>query len=446
MIDRGSPGYDDARRIWNGTIDRRPAAVVRAAGVGDVVATVRAAHESGVLLAVRAGGHSMPGFSACDGGIVLDLSAMHGVRVDPDARIAEVDAGTLLGELDEATMAHGLATPTGTVSHTGVAGLTLGGGMGRLMRKHGATVDNLVAVDLVTAEGTIVRAGAEENPDLFWGMRGAGANFGVVTRFEFRLHPLDATTYAAMAIHPIEHAAAAIRFFREYGPAAPDEVLSIAAIQTLAHGGPFPPELAGRRAVVLAASYCGSDQATAERVTEPLRRHGSPLFEMFVPAPYLFFQKMMDEAFVPHRRYYVKGAYFDALPDDAIGRMLASFELAPGPGAEIGLIAIGGGAFSRIPEHATALTGRATSFYGSVELAWDDPAEDETQMDWGRATMRALEPYTGRGAYINALDTGAVDAVRAAYGDEKYERLVGLKTVWDPDNVFRLNQNIPPKR
>ena len=443
VLDPASEGYEQARSVWNGTVERRPAAIVKATEVGDVIAAVRAARRTGLDLAIRCGGHSIQGLSTCDDGILLDLSGMREVRVDPEARIAEVGGGALLADLDRASMAHGLVTPTGTVSHTGVAGLALGGGLGRLMRKHGATCDNIAWVDLVTADGELIRVSEDEEPELFWGIRGAGSNFGVVTRFGFALHPQNETCWGAIAIHAPEDAREVLAFYADYAPAVPDAMICIASLGTLDAGGPFPPELIGRKAIVLSASHCGDTEEEAAAATEPMRSFGSPLHTMFVGLPYLFFQGMMDAAYPWGGRFYDKGGYLDALTGDVIDTMLEQ-HAAAAPGNSLALFGLGG-AFGRVPEDAMAFSGRNAPFFMNLETRWDDPADDEQRVGWGRTVGRAMTPHFSNANYINAVEAGEADSIRRAYGDEKYKRLIELKRRWDPDNVFRLNHNIDPR-
>lgn len=441
--------YERARRVWNGMIDRRPAAVVRPTGAADVMAAVRFAREQGSSLAVRGGGHSTSGMSTCDDGIVVDLASMRGVIVDPGARRARVLGGTLLAQLDRETIAHGLVTPSGTVGHTGVGGLTLGGGFGRLTRKHGLSLDNLLAVDIVTADGEQVRASLDDNPELFWGIRGAGPNFGVVTMLEFQLHPMDPITYGAVGVYDIDGAPEVLRAYRSFAPEAPPEMITIASAGVAHAGGPFPPELIGRPVLSVAASYCGSDAAEAERATAVVRTAGKPLFEAFIPAPYTTFQTMSDEAWAWDRRYYVKGGFFEELPDQALDAMLELNAASPSAENEMTLLMIGGGAFGRVPEDAMAFSGRSALYFLDIASKWDDPADDSKQMSWARGAYERMQQHMTRENYVNALDTdpsdpGAEDVVRAAYGDEKYKRLQELKRRWDPDNLFCFNQNIKP--
>jgi FAD/FMN-containing dehydrogenase len=438
----GDAGYDDARAIWNGMIDRRPAIVVRPTGVPDVVAALRFARERELLIAVRSGGHSIPGLSTCDGGIVIDLSRMRGARVDPAARIARVNGGALLSELDREAQAVGLACPVGVVGHTGVAGLTLGGGMGRLQRKLGLTIDSLLAAEVVTADGRVVRASEDEHPDLFWGLRGAGPNFGIATAFEFRLHPIGPSVTHGYVLHPLERAAEAAAAFAEFAATAPDEVTPTFGLEILgADDDELPPELAGRPLAWISAHHCGPLE-DAERDLAPIRAFGSPLVDTFSPKTYLAAQGANDAAMDWGHRFYMKSAYTPALPAELVDRLLERVERSPGGGS----ISVWswGGAIGRVAEDATAYTGREAAFWISAEVMWDDPAADEEHIDWGRAAMADAEPFALAGHYVNDVAESGEGVARSVYGDAKYARLVDLKRAWDPDNVFRMNQNVRP--
>jgi FAD/FMN-containing dehydrogenase len=434
-------GYDAARIVWNAAVDRYPAVVVRPTDVDDVAAAVRFGREHDLVIAVRCGGHSMGGFSTCDDGIVIDLSAMRGVRVDPQARTATVLGGSLLGDLDREAQAHGLACPVGVVSHTGVGGLTLGGGMGRLQRKHGFTIDNLIAVNLLTADGLTVRASEEENPDLFWGIRGAGPNFGIVTSFEFRLHPIGPDMVQGWVVHPIERAHELAALFSEFTRAAPDEVFASFA---LAMAGPDDPwsDLAGQPVVILGGAHCGPADA-AERDLRPLRE-GEPLQDAIETKTYLAMQGAGDETFAWGNRVYTKGGFLDELSDGFVDVAVDHISRAPRQ-VNVGLWAQGG-AVGRVAEGATAFTGRSATYWLGVEATWEDPSKDDEFVSWSRQTWDALKPFTTAGTYVNDLVEASEALARAAYGDAKYERLVELKRRYDPDNVFRLNQNIRPER
>ena len=426
------PGYEQARVVWNGMADRRPALVVRPEGTDEVVAALRFAREQELLIAVRCGGHSIPGLSTCDDGIVIDLSRMRGVEVDPEQRTARITGGSLLGDLDGAAQEHGLVCPVGVVSHTGVGGLSLGGGMGRLQRRYGLTLDNLLSVELVTADGRVVRASDDENPDLFWGIRGAGPNFGIVTSLEFRLHPLDnAITFGTVA-HPIDRARDLAAFWRDLAERGPNELflsLGLAsdveptAYITVLHSGP-------------------PDQA--ERDLAELRAFGPPKSDSIVPMAYLDSQGLNDEPHGWGHRFYMKSAFLPSLPDEAVDLCVEHTTRAP-EAEEIGFsIWAWGRRISDVPEEATAFTGRGAAAWLAAEAMWDDPALDDQCRAWGREALADLAPFASVGRYVNDVAEVGADVARTVYGEAKHDRLVALKREWDPDNVFRLNQNIQP--
>ena len=437
----GSAGYDAARIVWNAMIDRRPALVARCAGVEDVIRAIRFGREQDLRVAVRSGGHSIGGFSTCDDGIVIDLSLMRGVRVDPEQRAAVVNGGALLGELDREAQAFGLACPVGVVGHTGVAGLTLGGGMGRLQRRFGLTIDNLLSVDLVTADGELLHVSESEHPDLFWGMRGAGPNFGVVTSFEFRLHEVGPDVVQGLIAFPAARAHEIADRFREYLDTAPDEESLSFAFVTATEDPPFPPGLAGQQVVLVGATRSGAPD-DARDVLRPLR-DAAPLFDTFDVRTYLEVQAIADEDMAWGKRFYMKGGFLAALSEAYVDLGLEQISAAPGGECWIGLWAQGG-AIARVADDAMAFTGREAPFWLGVEAAWDDPSLDEAHRNWGRVTMDSLSPFTAKGHYVNDMVETGDDIARGVYGPEKYDRLVGLKRAYDPDNVFRLNQNIRP--
>lgn len=434
-------GYDAARAIWNGSFDKRPALIARASGVADVVAAVNYARENRLLLAVRCGGHSLPGYSTCDEGLVLDLSPMQGVVVDPEKRTAQVQAGALIGQLDRESHAYGLATTGGQITHTGVAGLTLGGGIGWLVRKFGLSCDSVLSAQVVTASGEIVTASARENPDLFWGLKGGGGNFGVVTSFEFQLHPLGPVLGGATLL-PIEQAEDALRLYREVTEAAPDELTAYAIFLT-GPPAPFLPEaFHGQPLIALAACWAG-DLDEGERVLKPLREFGPPIVDLFQPMPYPIIQGMFDES-APHGRpYYIKGQTTGPLSDELISVLLEHASAMPRPFSELHVGALGG-AVARVPEDATAYSPRAGEYALIFISGWEDPAAQDSHVAWVRGVADATAPHA-TGVYVNFLDDEGDERIRFAYGsEEKYERLVELKRKWDPGNLFRLNQNIVP--
>jgi FAD/FMN-containing dehydrogenase len=385
---------------------------------------------------VRCGGHSLAGFSTCDDGVVLDLSLMRAVQVDPVRRTARVAGGTLLSQLDEAAQAHGLVCPVGVVGHTGVAGLTLGGGMGRLQRRFGFSIDNVRSVELVTADDRVMTVSEEEEPDLFWGIRGAGPNFGVVTSFEFQLHEMGPVVTQGFVDFPAERGHEVAARVREYLETAPDEVFVSFGVTTGTEED--GTDQVGRPVLFVGATYSGAVDA-ADEVLRPLRDLG-PLADTFRQVPYLQLQTANDEEMDWGKRFYMKGGFVREISEGFIDAALAN---ATTPHGSVTLWAQGG-AISRVPEDAMAFTGRDAAFWLGVEADWDDPAEDDTLIEWGRTTMAALEPFTAAGHYVNDVVETGRDIVRSVYGDAKYDRLVGLKRAFDPDNVFRLNQNIVP--
>ena len=385
----------------------------------------------------------MAGHSTCDDGIVIDLARMRGVTVDPDRRVARCNGGALLGELDDAAQAFGLACNVGTVSHTGIAGLTLGGGMGRLQRKLGLTIDCLRAVELVTADGRLIRASADENADLFWGMRGAGANFGIVTAFEFDLHAVGPTVTRGILVYPAERAREVAAVYRDYLPSAPDDVMA-----ALNFGRASPEDgalaaIAGQPVVTLSITYAGAS-TDAGRDLAPFAALGPSASGAIAQQTYLESQHAFDDANAWGHRVYTKSGMIDSLPDGLVDAFVDHVEGSP-QGEDIFSIWAFGGAVGRIPEEATAFQGRSASFWVGAETMWDDPADDRSHRDWARTGIGLVEPYRVSGGYVNDVSEAGDDAlVRSVYGDAKYERLVALKRTWDPDNVFRLNQNIRP--
>jgi FAD/FMN-containing dehydrogenase len=443
VIGPGDQGYDAARRIWNGAIDRRPACIARCAGVADVVAAVRFARERDLQVAVRSGGHGVGGHALCDGGLVIDLSPMKGIRVDPVARTARAEAGVLWGELDRETQLFGLATVGGIVTHTGIAGLTLGGGIGWLMRKYGATVDNLVSADVVTAEGKLVSASEEENPDLFWGIRGGGGNFGIVTSFEYRLHPVGPIVLAGPIFHPLEDAPEVLRFYRDFIATAPDELTTIFDLSVAAPLPFLPEEVHGKPIVMVGACYAGSSEDGAE-VVRPLKQFGRPIVDLLEPKPYTALQSMFD-SLVPHgwHRYW-KSVELPPLTDDAIDT-LVEHSSAPTSPKSYTIVFQLGGALAGVGKDETAFSQRDAAYNVNINAVWTEEDPDaERHIAWARGFFDAMQPHAGDRVYLNFLGDEGADRVRRAYGAGNYERLVELKRAYDPTNFFRLNQNIEP--
>ena len=435
------PTYDAHRKVWNGSIDRHPGLIARCTGVADVIAAVRFAREAGAVVAVRGGGHSFPGHSVCDGGVLIDLGPMRGIRVDPEARTARAQAGVLWGELDRETQAFGLATTGGIVTHTGVAGLTLGGGIGWLQRKHGLTIDRLLSVDLVTADGEFVKASASENADLFWGVRGAGGNFGIVTEFEFRLDPLGPTVLAGPIIWPIEESPKVLRFYRDWIAEAPDELMTIVVQRKLLPLPFLPPELHGKLVLSIGCCYAGAAEK-GEEVVRPLRQFGNPLLDLCKPKPYLTHQAMFDATFPHGWWYYVRSCDVAELGDDVIDVMVEHGSRIDSPVTSVALWQMGG-AVRRVGESETAFNNRDAGFTFNINGNSKTAEGFEAERAWARTYWSDLEPHH-TSVYVNFLMDQGEEAIRLAYGPDKYDRLKALKRRYDPDNFFRLNQNIPP--
>jgi FAD/FMN-containing dehydrogenase len=441
IIAPDAPRYDDARRVWNATFDRRPALIVRPAGVHDVVAAVRFGRERDLEIAVRGGGHSAVGHSTSDGGLVIDLGAMNEVSVDPERGLARTGGGALLGQLDIAAQAHGLVCPVGVVGHTGVAGLTLGGGVGRLQRRFGMTIDSLRAVELVTADGRLVRASADEEPELFWGLRGAGANFGVATSLELALHPFGGTLYRGVHIHSATDIHELWPIFRAFASSAPD---TIAAIFTVALAEPvadYPDAVAGRPIIVISYNHSGAGE-DVERDIAPLLAGPPPAAVTATSEPYLTAQRSSDLTLAWGSRSFILGGYVADCSPAVLDAFVAHVERVPGDSSIS--VTVMGGAIDREPDEAAAFTGRSVPFDVSPDTSWTDPDLDDANAEWVRRAMAIVEPERLPGRYINELSDAGPDITRASYGERKLERLRGLKRAWDPTNVFRLNHNIVP--
>ena len=424
--------YDAARRLWNAMIDKRPALIVRCAGAADVSQAVRFAAAHDLLVSVRGGGHNVAGTAVCDGGLMIDVSPMKGIRVDPFARTALAQPGLLWQEFDHETQAYGLATTGGVVGETGIAGLTLGGGVGWLVRKHGLTCDNLLAADVVTADGALRHASPDANPDLFWALRGGGGNFGVVTAFQYQLHDVPAIL-GGLVIHPRSAARDVIRFHRDFVTSAPEELTSYVGLITAPDGSPV---------VALASCYCG-DLQEGERVLGPLREFGTPLLDGTQAMPYTGMQGLFGPAFPWNNRNYWKSSYLREFPDEAIDTVVDYANRSQSALSAL-VVEYYGGAASRVAADATAFAHRAANFNILILGQWQEAAEDVKHMQWARACWDALHPWTSSAVYMNALSAGEdLQAVRAAYGSN-YERLAALKAQFDPANRFRMNQNIAP--
>src|SRR6266487_3216209 len=431
VLDPGSEGYSSARKVWNGLIDRYPALIVRCTDTSDVMRAVQFARSQNLPVAVRGGGHSSPGYSVCDDGIVIDLSQMRDISIDPVKGIARTQAGPSLGEFVSRTQEFGLATTTGTVAGTGLSGLTLGGGIGWLMGKYGLTIDNLLSVDIVTADGRVLTANATENPDLFWGVRGGGGNFGIVNSFEFRLHPVT-TVLAGKVIYPIQQAREMLRFYREFTAKASDELTAYASLVTTPDGLP---------AAEITLCYTGSLEE-GERSIEVLRKFGAPIVDMIHPKSYLKTVSMLRAAPVG-RRYYERSSTLEQLSDEAIDLIVEYGRARTSPFSQV-LIQHIHGAASRVPPTGTAFAQRHESYILGMFAAWTD-TDDEAQkhMEWTRSFWTATRRFASPGVYVNFLGDEGDERIRASYG-VNYERLVALKNRYDPTNFFHLNQNIQP--
>jgi hypothetical protein len=446
LIEPADATYEEHRRIWNGSIDRHPALIARCAGVADVIAAVRFARRTGLIVAVRGGGHSFPGLSVCDDGLVIDLGLMNGIRVDPEGRTGagptvRAQAGARLGELDRETQAFGLAVPAGIVTHTGLAGLTLGGGIGWLMRKYGLTIDQLLSVDLVTAEGELVYASATHNEDLFWGVRGGGGNFGIVTEFEFRLNPVGPMVLAGPIYWPMEDSPRVLRFYRDWIADAPDDLTTIVVHRKAPPLAAIPAELHGRPVVAVTICYAGPIEE-GERFVQPMRRFGSPLLDLCRPMPFVDHQSMFDTLLPSGYWYYFRSCDVAELSDDVIDitvehslRMKSAVNTFP--------IFQLGGAVARVADDETVFNGRRAGHTININATTVTAEGYDDEREWSRGLWSALQPYH-TGVYVNFLMDEGEERIRQAYGPAKYDRLKALKTKYDPDNFFRLNQNIRP--
>ena len=437
-------GYDEARRIWNGAIDRMPGLIARCTGTADVLAAVRFARERGLLVAIRGGGHNVAGTALCDGGLVVDLSLMRAVHVDPARRVARAQAGALWGDFDHETLAFQLATTGGIVTHTGIAGLTLGGGIGWLMRKHGLTADNLLSADIVTAHAEFRRAGEDDDPELLWALRGGGGNFGVVTSFRYRLHPIGRQVLAGPVFWDMAETPGVLRMYRDLVSAAPDELTTVVSLRKAAPLPVIPVELHGRKVCAVIVCWAG-DSGAGERFLRQLRSYGSPLLDLIAPRPYAALQSMFNPT-VPHGwHYYWKSTELDALKDDAID-VIAEHALRIDSPRSFALIFQLGGAVGRVPEDATAYSHRQAAHnlnINGVCLPDEGVSVAARERAWTRDFFAAMEPHQS-GVYVNFLGDEGIERVRSAYGERTFGRLVALKTRYDPDNFFRVNQNIPP--
>ena len=437
----GDGDYDEVRAVWNGMIDRRPALIARCQDADDVVSAVNFARHQDLRVSVRCGGHSVAGKSVCDDGLMIDLSQMNTVTVDPEARTARVDGGGMLGNLDAAAQKFGLATTAGMVSETGVGGLTLGGGVGYLARRFGLTSDNLLGADVVTAAGDRIRASATENPDLFWALRGGGGNFGIVTTFEFRLHRVGPEVLVGQAFFPLEATAEVLRFYRDSMSDAPDELGSYALAVTVPPVEPFPEEYQGKPAIAIVSCYSG-DLEEGKAVLAPLEAFGDPILRFVQPMPYTALQQAFNEGAPNGQRYYWKASFQRELSDEAIDTFAAHLTSLPGPFSIVGFEPMGG-AINRVGATDTAFPHRGAEFTLGIWSGWADPADDEAAIAWTRQLHEAMAPFSTGGVYSNYMDGDDDGRAVAAFADN-LERLKVIKAKYDPENFFNANQNIVP--
>jgi FAD/FMN-containing dehydrogenase len=441
VVTPGDATYDEARRLWNAIHDRRPAVIARPSTAQEVAATVAFGREHDLEIAVRSGGHSAAGLGGANGGLLVDMSAMQGVEVDPGTRMARANGGALLGELDIAAQAHGLVCPIGVIGHTGVGGLTLGGGVGRLQRHFGLTIDNLAAVELVTADGRLVRATVDDEPELFWGLRGAGWNFGIATAFEFRLQSFGPDLHRGVLTYRASEAGAIWDLFRDFARAAPDALMLIFGIAQAGEGEGYPDDVVGKPVVYVAWNHSGS-AGDAARDTAALIAGPKPLTSTIGSAPYLEVQTAHDLAFAWGSRSFIKSHNADDVRPATLDEIAELVAIAPGD-SSFSITALGG-AIGRVPEDATAFAGRAAAYDLSADSDWTDAADDDANIDWCRRVMSVVEPDRGLGAYANGNSDAGPEETRRIYGDAKLARLAALKRTWDPANVFHVNPNVAP--
>ena len=440
VIRSGDPGYDEVRKVWNAMIDRRPAVILRCTGTADVIKAVRFAREHDLLVSIRGGGHNVAGLALCDDGLLIDLSRMKGVHVDTQQRIVRAQPGATLGDLDHESQAFGLAVSAGIVTTTGIAGLTVGGGFGWITPKHGLTIDNLLSAEVVTAEGEVVKASPNDNPDLFWGIRGGGGNFGIVTSFEYQAYPVGPTVFSGLIAHPMEKATDVLRLVRDFLVDAPEEVAVIPALRIAPPSPLLPQELHGKPVIQVFACYIGPLEE-GDRVLQRLRKFGTPAADTLGPHLFTDHQSMFDAVQPAGRNYYWKSEDLPPLSDAAIDTIVAHAEKITSPHSVVALFQLGGAA-SRVPEDACAYSHRDAKHALNINASWTDEDSDR-HIAWARDFDAAMQPYTV-GVYVNFLSNEGQDRVKAAYGPEKYQRLVALKKKYDPTNFFRVNQNIQP--
>jgi FAD/FMN-containing dehydrogenase len=442
LIAPGDPDYDDARAIWNGAFDRRPALIVRCAGVADVMRAVDFARSESLPVAVRGGGHSLPGFSSADGGVVIDLSEMNAVRVDPGRGTAVAEGGATWADFDHETQRFGLAVTGGLVSSTGIAGFTLGGGIGWLMRSCGLACDNLIAADVVTADGELVHASEDENPDLLWGLRGGGGNFGIATSLEYRLHRVGPMVLAGPIFFAGDRAEEVLRFYRDWVRTLPDELTTLVNLTT-APPAPFLPEAVHGKPIVAVIAVGAGDPELASAMVQPLKDLGDPIADLIGVMPYTTMQSLLDGLWTPGAHNYMRTAYVEQLSDAAVAATVERHRIVPSPNSEIHFHHFGGAA-ARVRDDHSAFGDRSAQFVLNVIARTPDADGFDESVAWARGTAEALAPVSRGGAYVNFMGDAGDERLRASYGSAKYDRLVALKRRYDPANLFRLNQNIAP--
>ena len=440
LLRESDESYDETREIWNAMIDKRPAVILRCTGTADVIRAVRFAREHDLLVSIRGGGHNVAGLALCDGGLLIDLSPMKGVHVDPQERILRAQPGLRLGDLDHETQAYGLAVSAGIVTTTGIAGLTLGGGFGWITPKYGLTIDNLRSADVITAEGELLKASHDDNPDLFWGIRGGGGNFGIVTSFEYQAHPVGPTIFSGMIAYPMAKAREVLSLVRDFIVDAPEEIAVIPVLRIAPPLPSLPEELHGKPVISVFACYIGPVEK-GDSVLRPLREFGPPAADTFGPQPFVAHQSILDATQPAGRNYYWKSEDLPPLTDDAIDTIVTHAEKITSPHSVVALFHLGGAA-SRVPEDACAYSHRNARHALNINASWTDEDSDK-HITWARDFDAAMQPHS-LGVYVNFLSNEGQDRVKAAYGAPKYERLVDLKRKYDPTNFFRVNQNIQP--
>lgn len=442
LLSPGDAAYPDACKIWNGMINKKPALIVRCRGVADIMTALSFARDKQCLISVRGGGHNIAGTALCDDGVVIDLSHMKGIHIDAERRSARVQPGVTWGELDRETQVFGLVAPGGIVSTTGIAGLTLGGGNGWLARKHGLTCDNLLSADVLLADGKLVSASEEKNTDLFWAIRGGGGNFGIVTSFEYRLHPLGSEVMAGLVFYPQEQAQEVLNFYRDFAAKAPDDLVTMALLRKAPAADFLPETIHGKPVVGIALCYAGA-LTKAEEIIAPLKAFGTPLVDLIRPRPFTDFQKMFDGGQPSGRHYYWKSEYLAIISDEVIDASIASATQMTSPFSQVVIFQLAG-AIAQRGEAETAATYRKAAFIHIIAASWEDPQSSEKHVQWTRNLWEDVRPYSSGAGYANfhTQDEGE-DRVRASYGSN-FERLAALKEKYDPDNLFRVNQNIKP--